>query len=174
MVEKRFHPLIGLLWNQLTYAVISFVIVTTMSGTWQQLFGLFFFILYLTGVYNYAKKAGTGHQKSYSTIKPHAKFPTAYALVALGYFLIPLAISYLVHYELVLVIISFWESPFFFGNVLPMQNFSLLSLLVFCGSILVVPYLGYLAGVKQFSITPYIVKLLYRPVEDDKSKKTNK
>lgn len=171
MVEKRMHPLLGLLWNQFMYAVVSFVIVTTVKAPWQLVFGLFFFFLYLSGVYGYAKKAGTGHQKSYSKIKPHAKFPTAYALVAIGYFLIPLGIAYLLPYEIVRLIVIFWEAPFFFGGVVTMSGFSILPMAIFSGVIIVFTYLGYLAGVKQFSVSPYIVKLLYRPVKKDETNK---
>ena len=174
MVEKRQHPLIGLLWNQAMYAVVSFVIVTTAQGTWQQIFGLFFFLLYLSGVYGYCKKAGTGHQKSYSEIKPHAKFPTAYALVAIGYFLVPLGIAYLLPYEIVRLIVIFWESPFFFGGVVNMIGFSIPPMIIFSAIIVVFSYLGYLAGVKQFSVTPYVVKLLYRPVTSEDENESEK
>ena len=174
MVEKRKHPLLALFFNQLLYAVISFIIVTSMVGGWQQFFGAFFLILYLSGLYSYARRAGYDHQKSYSQIKPHVKFPTAYTLVALGYFVIPLGIAYLAKNWIVQLIIIFWEAPFYFGNVISASGeIRLLPVAIFGALILVFTFLGYLAGVKQFFFTPYLRKLLYRPVEDTEQDKTN-
>lgn len=168
MVEKRFHPLLGLLWNQTLIAFVSFIIVTTMKGTWQQVFGLFFFWLYLSGVYGYAKKAGLGHNRSYSTIRPHIKFPFAYALVALGYFLVPLGIAYLAKNTIVTLIVIMWEAPFYFGKMISLtQGIRLFPIAVFGSLIFVAPFLGYWAGLKGFSVMPYIVKLLYRPIEEN-------
>ncbi len=175
MVEKRKHPLLALFFNQLLYAVISFIIVTSMVGGWQQFFGVFFLILYLSGLYSYARRAGCDHQKSYSQIKPHVKFPTAYTLVALGYFVIPLAVAYFAKNWIVQLIIIFWEAPFYFGNVISAAgDIRLLPVCIFGGLMIVTTYLGYLAGVKQFYFTPYLTKLLYRPVEDNQNDKTNK
>ncbi len=174
MVEKRKHPLLALFFNQLLYAVISFVIVTSMTGTWQQFFGCFFFILYLSGIYSYARRAGTDHQKSYSQIKPNIKFPTAYALIALGYFVIPLGIAYLANHWIVQLVTIFWEAPFYFGNViLASGEIRLIPIAIFGGLMILVTYLGYLAGVKQFCFTPLLTKLLYRPA-DNQNDKTNK
>ena len=49
----------------------------------------------------------------------------------------------------------------------------LLSVGIFGILMIAITYLGYLAGVKQFYFTPYLTKLLYRPVDnqDDKTKK---
>ncbi len=174
MVEKRQHPLLALFTNQLLYAVVSFMIVTSMAGKWQQFFGAFFFILYLSGIFSYSRKAGTSHQKSYSMIKPHVKFPTAYALVALGYLVVPLGIAYLAKNWIVQLVVIFWEAPFYFGNViLASGNINLYPVAIFGGLIILFTYLGYFAGVKQFYFTPYLNKLLYRPV-DNENDKTNK
>lgn len=174
MVEKRKHPLLALFFNQLLYAVVSFVIVTSMTGKLQQFFGAFFLILYLSGLYSYARRAGCDHQKSYSQIKPHIKFPTVYAVVALCYFVIPLVIAYFAKNWIVQLIVIFWESPFYFGNVISAAGeIRLLSVGIFGILMIAITYLGYLAGVKQFYFTPYLTKLLYRPVDnqDDKTKK---
>ena len=174
MVEKRQHPILALLWNQLLYAVISFVMVTTMTGSWQQFFGVFFLILYLSGVYSYARRAGSDHQKSYSRVKPHIKFPCAYALVALGWFVLPLGIAFLAKHWLVQLVVIFWEAPFYFGNVISASGeIRLLPMAIFGGLILLFTFLGYLAGVKQFFFTPYLRKLLYRPVSDETQDETN-
>ena len=175
MVEKRQHPLLALLTNQLLYAVTSFIIVTSMTGKWQQFFGVFFLILYLSGLYSYARRAGFSHQKPYSTIKPHIKFPTAYSLVALGYFIIPLGIAYFAKNWIVQLVVIFWEAPFYFGNVISASGeFRLMPMAIFSSLILLFTYLGYLAGVKQFYFSPYLTKLLYRPIEDTKQDETNK
>ena len=174
MVEKRQHPLWAMLTNQLLYATVSFMIVTSMVGKWQQFFGAFFFMLYLSGIYSYSRRAGFSHQKSYSTMKPHIKFPTAYALVALGYLVLPLGIAYLAKNWIVQLIVIFWEAPFYFGNMIAASGeINLIPAAIFGGFIIVFTYLGYLAGVKQFYFTPYITKLLYRPVnnENDNTKK---
>ena len=174
MVEKRKHPLLALFFNQLLYAGVSFIIVTSMTGGWQQFFGVFFLILYLSGLYSYARRAGCDHQKSYSKIKPGAKYPTAYALVALGYFVIPLGIAYLAKNWIVQLVTIFWESPFYFGEVIKgTGEINLFPVGIFGGLIIVITYLGYLAGVKQFYFTPYLTKLLYRPIENNEDE-TNK
>lgn len=174
MVEKRKHPLLALFFNQLLYAVISFVIVTSMVDGWQQFFGVFFLILYLSGLYSYARRAGNDHQKSYSQIKPHVKFPIAYTLVALGYFIIPLGIAYFAKNWIVQLIVIFWESPFYFGNpIVASGEIRLLPMAIFSGLIVLFTCFGYLAGVKQFYFTPHLNKILYRPVENENDK-TNK
>lgn len=168
MVEKRKHPLVALLFNQLLYAVISFVIVTTMSGSMQLVFGLFFFLLYLSGVYSYAHKAGTDHQKSYSKIPPHIKFPLCYALIAILYLVIPLGIYELYRHWYVYLAVIFWNAPFFFGHIISLEEgVNLVAAGVFSGCILVVTCFGYFAGVKQFYLISLVHKLLYRPVEED-------
>ncbi len=174
MVEKRKHPLLALFFNQALYATISFVIVTSMVGGWQQFFGAFFLILFLSGIYSYTRRAGTDHQKTYSKIKPHIKYPTAYAAVGLGYLAVPLGIAAIFKNWIVQLVVIFWEAPFYFGNVISVSGeIRLLPAAIFGGLIVAVSYLGYLAGVKQFYFTPYLTKLLYRPVDDD-SQKTNK
>ncbi len=167
MVEKRKHPLWALFTNQLIYAVISFMIVTSMAGKWQQFFGAFFFILYLSGIYSYARRAGHSHQKSYSTVKPHIKFPTAYSLAALLYLIVPLVIAYFAKNWIVQLVVIFWEAPFYFGNVISVSGaINPISVVIFGVLIVLFTYLGYLAGVKQFYFTPYLNKLLYRPIEE--------
>lgn len=174
MVEKRKHPLLALFFNQALYATISFVIVTSMVGGWQQFFGAFFLILFLSGIYSYTRRAGTDHQKTYSKIKPHIKYPTAYAAVGLGYLAVPLGIVAIFKNWIVQLVVIFWEAPFYFGNIISGSGgIRLLPAAIFGGLIVAVSYLGYLAGVKQFYFTPYLTKLLYRPVDDD-SQKTNK
>lgn len=167
MVEKRKHPLLALFVNQLMYAVISFVIVTSMSGKLLTFFGGFFFLLYLSGVYGYAHKAGTDHQKSYSKVKPSIKYPILYALIAVAYVVIPLGIHWLCRNWYVYLAVTFWNSPFYFGYILYRDGVvNLLSAGIFSAIITLVIGLGYLAGTKQFHLTALVHKLLYRPVEE--------
>ena len=166
MLEKRQHPLVAMLLNQLLYAAVSFIIVTSMAGTLQFYFGLFFLLLYLSGIYQYAHKAGTGHQKSYSKITPHIKYPLAYALCAVLYVVVPLGICWLFHDWYVYLAVSLWEAPFYFMYLIyrdGVVNWAAAGLL--SAGITLVTGLGYLAGVKQFYLIRLVHKLLYRPVE---------
>ncbi len=167
MVEKRQHPLLALFLNQLVYAVVSFVIVTSMSGKLQFCFGLFFLFLYLSGIYSYAHKAGTDHQKSYSKVRPHIKYPLCYGLIAIAYVIVPLGIHWICQNWYVFLGVTFWESPFYFGHIL--YNDGVVNLAaagIFSGIIAATTGLGYLAGIKQFHLLTLVYKLLYRPVED--------
>ena len=169
MVEKRQHPLLALFVNQLMYAVISFVIVMSMSGKLLTAFGCFFFFLYLSGVYSYAHKAGTDHQKSYSRVKPSVKYPLAYALIAVAYVLVPVGIHWLCQNWEVYLSVTFWNSPFYFGYLLYRDGVvNLLSAGIFSAIITLVIGFGYLAGIKQFHLQTLIYKLLYRPVDETK------
>ena len=172
MVEKRQHPALALFYNQLVYAIFSFLIVTTMSGKWQLFFGLFFLLLYLSGIYSYAHKAGWDHQKSYSTVKPHLKFPLAYAVIGVLYVWVPLFIWLAVPSGTVLLLVTAWEGPFYFAHILyydGLVNFGAAG--IFSAVITLVTALGYLAGVKGFHLIALAHKLLYRPVEPQETKK---
>ena len=172
MVEKRQHPLLALLFNHLVYAIFSFLIVTSMSGKWQIFFGVFFLILYLSGIYSYAHKAGGGHQKSYSVVKPHIKFPLAYALIAVCYVIVPLLLWLVLPYGTVYLLVLLWEAPFYFAHIIyhdGVVNF--IAAGGFSALITVVTALGYLAGVKGFHLMALVHKLLYRPVETEETKK---
>ena len=172
MVEKRKHPLLALFLNQLLYATVAFFIVTSMTGRWQLFFGLFFLMLYLSGLYGYSHRAGRDHQKPYSQVKPSIKYPIAYVLVALGYFVIPLGIAYLAKNWIVQLIVIIWESPFYFSNViLPSGDIHLVPVAIFSGLIVLFTAFGYYAGVKQFYFSPYLNKWLYRPIENQDEKK---
>lgn len=172
MVEKRSHPLLALFFNQLVYAIFSFLIVTSMSGKWQIFFGLFFLILYLSGIYGYAHKAGWDHQKSYSTVKPHIKFPLAYAAIGVLYVWVPLLVWLALPYGTVLLLVTAWEAPFYFAHIIyydGVVNFGAAG--IFSAIITVVTALGYLAGAKGFYLIGLAHKLLYRPVESEETKK---
>ncbi len=155
-----------MLWNQLIYAVISFVIVTTMSGKLLQVFGLFFFLLYLSGIYSYAHKAGNGHQKSYSKVRPNPIYPLGYGLIAVMYLAVPLAIYWCFQTMGVYLIVTFWNAPFFFGRLIFNDGVvNLMSAGIFSVIILFTCGMGYLAGCKQFSLLSLVYRLLYRKVE---------
>ena len=171
MVEKRSHPLWALFLNQLIYAVVSFVIVTSMSGKLLIFFGLFFLFLYLSGIYSYAHKAGIDHQKSYSPVSPHIKYPFCYALIAIGYLWIPLGIYVLSGNWYVYLAVTFWESPFYFGHLIYNDGvLNLISASIFSGLILLTTGFGYWAGSRRFYLIRLVHKILYRPVEQDEQK----
>ena len=172
MVEKRKHPLLALFFNQLVYAILAFLIVTTAGGKLQLFFGLFFLILYLLGVYGYAQKAGWDHQKSYSKVKPHVKFPIAYAFVAICYMVVPLLCWLAFPHWVVHFVVTIWNGVFYFAHIIyndGIVNFGAAG--IFSAVIAVVTGLGYLAGIKGFHLTAVAYKLLYRPVETEETKK---
>ncbi len=171
MVEKRRHPLWAMFGNQLLYAAVSFMIVTGMAGKMQIYFGLFFLFLYLAGIYQYAHKAGNDHQKSYSKIRPNAKFPVAYALCAILYVALPLGLCALFHNWYVYLAVTFWEAPFYFMYIIyrdGVVNWAVAGIL--SAGIALISGLGYLAGVKQFYIIRVVHSLLYRPVNNPENK----
>lgn len=166
MVEKRKHPLLGLFLNQFVYAFLSFVIVTTVAGKFQIFFGVFFLLLFLSGIYGYAHKAGTEHQKSYSKVRPHVKFPFAYSLIGLAYLWIPLGIHWLCHHFWVTFVVLFWEAPYYFAPIIfDNGTVNFMAGGIFSGLISAAAFLGYWAGSKQFYLIKLLHKLLYRPVE---------
>ena len=172
MVEKRQHPFVALFFNQLVYAIFSFFIVTTVSGRWQLFFGIFFLILYLFGVYGYAHRAGWDHQKSYSMVKPHIKFPLAYALIGICYVVVPLLLWLLFPYGIVYLLVTAWEGPFYFAHILYFDGVvNFIAAGIFSALIAVFSGFGYLAGVKGFHLITWVHQLLYHPVESDETKK---
>lgn len=161
-VEKRKHPLLSLLGNHLMFSVLCFFIVVQMQGAWQMAFGTFFFLLYISGIYSYAHRAATEQSKSYSTVRPHVKFPVAYALIALGYFLIPILLYDVTNDLTIGLITMVFDAQFVFGNFLADGNILYTPVIVFSVILVAMAFLGYLAGVKGFRIAPKINKMLYK------------
>lgn len=167
MVEKRTHPLIALFINHLMYACLSFIIVTSMTGNMQTFFGIFFLVLYLFGIYGYAQKAGNDHQKSYSKVKPHVKFPLGYAAIGVAYLVLPLCLWMVVPHWVIYLLATFWDAPFYFAHIV--YNDGVVNFIaagIFSVLIIVVTLLGYWAGVKRFHLMTLVHQLLYRPVKE--------
>jgi hypothetical protein len=107
-VEKRKNPFVALLGNHLMFSVLCLFIVIPLNGNFKLGYGLFFLFLYLLGIYAYAEKTAIEQTKSYSTIKPSFKYPLLYGLIAVLYFLLPIALySFLKYGEIMLLILRF-------------------------------------------------------------------
>ena len=167
-VEKRKPPVLALLWNHMMFAIISIFIVIGMPFGWMKMFfGIFFFILYLFGVYDYSNRDGIEHTRSYSTIKPSYKYPIIYGLIGLSYLLIP-TLAYLVFLSneniklFTGIFFLITNAQFMFlKSFSVIENVSILVLAIYCVIIMGFSLLGYLSGIKGFRLAAHISKYLY-------------
>jgi Ca2+/Na+ antiporter len=161
-VEKRKTPFLALLGNHLMFSVLCLFIVVPLSGNFKFWYGIFFLSLYLFGIYGYAEKTAIEQTKSYSTTNPSFKYPIAYGLIAVLYFLLPIVLFSFIKYGEIMLLIVFIDSPFMFSDLLFDGKINYQTVLIFSLIIMAFPILGYFFGKIGFSPMSKINRLLYR------------
>lgn len=161
-VEKRKNPFLALLGNHLMFSVLCLFIVVPLNGNFKLGYGLFFLFLYLLGIYAYSEKTAIEQTKSYSTTKPSFKYPLLYGLIAVLYFLLPIALYSFLKYGEIMLFLVFINSPFLFSNLIFDGKINYQTMLIFSVVIIAFSFLGYYFGKIGFSPMSKINKLLYR------------
>ena len=172
VVEKRKPAAVALLLNHLMFAIISLFIVLQMGeGGVMVAFGVFFLLLYLLGIYDYSNRVAVEQMKSYSTVKPGLKYPLIYSLIATAYFLVPVLVYQIFKLPAVILTLVVINAQFMFSSFIYDAVINYATVVLFCGLIFLFSFLGYLAGLKGFSLAAFLSKYLYVKPKKKNAKK---